>query len=1116
MKPLKFVLLGLFFAVTTAAHSQTRQIRFSEVTGASGISLGKINAITQDERGFLWLSDQTNRCIIRYDGSHMKRYAYDPDAEFSMGGFYPEALFADDDGIVWIGYFGQGLDRLDTKTNEVTHWQHSTEDPSSLPDNFVTAILRDHRGLLWIGHYGGVSILDEQTGGFTTYQHIPNDTASLSLNTVRTIYEDKEGTIWVGCGFPWNFDEGGGLNRFNRETRSFTQYLHDPDDPNSLVHNKVRAIFEDSRGNFWVGSLGDGLHTLDRETGKFTRHVYNPADPTALSRSPVNNQADHITFISEDSENQIWIGTEDNGLLRYDPISRTKVHYGEGAEESSGFDQRSGWAMHAMDNGLLYVSTQTAKLYKVDLNNYVIPNHTDVPAPRTFFRSSESELWIGSWFGLYIKNLSTGKVRWYAADTDDPNSLSNDIVQHIFQDSKGSMWISTFEGLNKYISETDNFKVYRRNPDDPKAIQSVDVASIAEDSRGMVWIGSYGEGLNRYDPTADQFTHYRSVPSDQSTLSGDWACELFVEDDDHLLIGMRGNNGLNRMQISTGKVERFLPGLNIVNIYRDSRNKIWLGTTNGLYHKSVEGAFVTYKNAHLTQGINVSIRSIVEDDFQNLWLGTNLGLYRLNADRSRMVLFNQNNGLQGDNQGHLGSAFRNPDGQLFFVGNDRYYSLQPSDFQTIEDESEIIFTEFWLADKALKYEDHAGLDRPIHEAAEISLEHNEDVFSIGFSKIDFRSAEQAAIQYMLENYDLNWRDAFMGERLNYYNVPPGHYTLHIKALNTTNGVWAEKSMDIRIAKPWWVTWWAYLLYAGIIAFLGWRVHLFQKARVVRSEREKNREKELEHAREVEKAYSDLKGTQAQLIQSEKMASLGELTAGIAHEIQNPLNFVNNFSEVSTELIDDIEDELKNGNQNSALELGQDLKNNLEKIVHHGQRASAIVKSMLLHSRADSGKKELVDINTLADEYLRLAYHGMRARDKSFNASIKTEFDPSLKEIEIVPQEIGRVLLNLITNAFHAMSEKKERSENGFLPEVQVSTRKLNDSVEISVKDNGGGIPKNIRDKVFQPFFTTKPTGEGTGLGLSLSYDIVKAHGGELKVETKEGEGTEFIVELPIA
>jgi signal transduction histidine kinase len=302
----------------------------------------------------------------------------------------------------------------------------------------------------------------------------------------------------------------------------------------------------------------------------------------------------------------------------------------------------------------------------------------------------------------------------------------------------------------------------------------------------------------------------------------------------------------------------------------------------------------------------------------------------------------------------------------------------------------------------------------------------------------------------------------------------------------------------------------------LLTFLLWRniQHKKRSNTLLQNEKQK-----------VEKTLEELKSTQAQLIQSEKMASLGQLTAGIAHEIQNPLNFVNNFSDVNKELIEEVKNEKikdkSKRNDELEMQLLGDIEKNLEKISHYGKRADAIVKGMLQHSRSSSGQKEPTDINALCDEYLRLAYHGFRAKDKSFNTEIKTGFDHSIRKIDIVPQEIGRVILNLISNAFYAVNEKAKENVQGYEPIVIVTTKTAGDKtgsyrVFISVADNGNGIPKNIIDRIFQPFFTTKPAGQGTGLGLSLAYDIVKSHGGEINVESKENEGSTFTIQLSVS
>ncbi|MBD0376672.1 MAG: GHKL domain-containing protein [Flavisolibacter sp.] len=293
---------------------------------------------------------------------------------------------------------------------------------------------------------------------------------------------------------------------------------------------------------------------------------------------------------------------------------------------------------------------------------------------------------------------------------------------------------------------------------------------------------------------------------------------------------------------------------------------------------------------------------------------------------------------------------------------------------------------------------------------------------------------------------------------------------------------------------------------------------FLQKRAIEAEKNKSNAQRIkieQQAKKLKKAVVSLKKTQTRLVHSEKLASLGELTAGIAHEIRNPLNFVNNFSEISMELMEDMEKELSAGNKEEIISLADNIKENLQKIAHHGKRADSIIKNMLQHSRKGTGVKEPTEINVLADEYLHLSYQGYRARDKNFNASMELNLDQSIGKINVVAQDIGRVLLNLFNNAFYSVNEKKKQLGDAYNPVVSVQTKKVNDFIEIHVRDNGTGIPQKVMDKIYQPFFTTKPAGEGVGLGLSLSHDIItKGHGGSLHIDTKEGEFAEFIIRLP--
>lgn len=394
-----------------------------------------------------------------------------------------------------------------------------------------------------------------------------------------------------------------------------------------------------------------------------------------------------------------------------------------------------------------------------------------------------------------------------------------------------------------------------------------------------------------------------------------------------------------------------------------------------------------------------------------------------------------------------------------------------------------------------------------------AVERKENSYRFEFAAPYFEEEKKTKYQTYLEGFDSDWVDWNDNRFKEYTNLSPGTYTFHVRAMAHTGRISEEAVYSFVVLAPWYATWWAYLIYAFLIgiaitAIVKWR------SRQLKIENRILEDRVAERTAALEKSIAELKSTQAQLIQSEKMASLGELTAGIAHEIQNPLNFVNNFSELSVELIDEMGKEIEKGDLEEVKAIASDLKDNLKKINHHGKRAGSIVKGMLAHSRKSSTEKEITDINALADECLRLSFHGLRAKDKSFTADFKTDLDPTIPKINVVSQDIGRVILNLINNAFYAVREKAKSASSDFKPEVIVQTRKVDNSLIVKIQDNGQGIPESIKEKILQPFFTTKPAGEGTGLGLSLSYDIIKAHGGELKIESQEGEGTTFSIVLP--
>ena len=1109
---LSFFLFVLLLAFVKSGPVFCQQSIFNKVIPSDGKNFTHVTGITQDVEGYMWFA--TKKGLYRYDGYTMISYKNNSLNPNSLVSNLLESICADSSGMIWIGTFGAGLERFDPLTGIFTHNHHDPKDPASLSNDTVTQVLQDHQGILWVGTHGGLDRFDLRTGKFIHYRHNANDITSISNNQVRALYEDHHGTLWVGTGSPYPGDGGGpedgGLNRLNKVTGTFTRYLHDPNNIHSLINNKVRAIFEDNQNVLWIGTASNGLHKMNTQ-GTFERIFYDAAHPEKLSGPPFRKESpiyEHITFITQDAAGGYWIGTSDSGLNYYDPRTGKIVHYKETENSSVEFSDYGAWWAFTSRDGILWIGTGQGNLYRIDPYRWNIP-HYDSPCCviQSFYEESPSILWIGTEEGLFRKDLTTGNVKRYVHDPLNPASLGNNYIQHIFKDRQDNIWFGTHGGLDLLNKDKETFTHYRHDPKNSSSLSSDNLGFIYEDPQANLWIAT-GRGLNLMDRKTGTFTSY-FFDSEHTPYSGRNNNTYMLQDrQGKFWVGSWA--GLHLLNPQNGKFKDYLKGISIYNICEDAQGDLWVGGSNGLYlYNRNSDAFTRFVDLSSLTDINEAI-SIVEDKQRNLWICFTDGLIRLNPQRNETSTYDTKNGV---NDLTLTYSHTGSQGKLYFSNRSGYFAFFPDQLTSNFKPPEIVITSFRLGNEVVKPGKQSPLKESLLNVKKIQLHHNQNIFSLDFAAFDYSNPQGNRHLYMLENYDNSWHQAGSERRAYYFNVPPGKYTFRAKAANS-NGIWAEKKIDIIIMPPWWRTWWAYCIYGLLLAATVFATYRFQKQRIVLAERQRNQKRELAHAKEIEKAYAELKATQAQLIQSEKMASLGELTAGIAHEIQNPVNFVNNFAEVNTELLEEMKTELKAGNSEEAIAIANDIVENEQKIIHHGKRADAIVKGMLQHSRSSGGIKQPTNINMLVGEYLRLAYHGLRAKDKSFNATMKTDFDESIGNIDIIPQDIGRAVLNLITNAFYAVTQKKKSEPVGYEPIVSVSTKKSNGKVEIKVRDNGNGISRKVLDKIFQPFFTTKPTGQGTGLGLSLSYDIVKAHGGEINAETKEGEGAEFIILLP--
>ena len=1125
---LYFFAIALLFSKKTIA--QIVQPDFNIVRGTNSYTLGKMVSMTQDKYGYMWFADQTNGCLARYDGYRMKIYHNDPSDSNSIGAKNFECIAADPSGNIWIGVL-LGVDKFDPATDRFIHYRY----PKGEKDRFNNVILIDHSGIVWLGTTEGLDRFDPTTGKFTYFKHSETDPSSISCNMVRSLYEDKAGVLWVGTGIAFDTKtKDGGLNRFNKETGTFTRYLHDPNDRHTLISNKVRAIFEDSKSNFWVGTDGDGLHLMNRENGAFERLSCDPAYPEKLSRPPVKkaNGIDHITFITEDVTGKIWIGTYSEGIVCYDPKTKKIDHFNSNDKKrAKGYTDNSTWQSYISKDGTLWISNEINELFRVDPLQTGFSQVKMGATVRQFLEDSSKNLWMTEENkGLVMVDRKTNEEKYFSHDPADSFSITSNDATFIRPGQDGKWWVGTWNGGNLFDPQTGKFTRYFYNPK-IKDEDALGLFAVLE-TDNETYFGLGGGRLAVQNNNTGVITYYVNNPTDTSSISwgpagsGGAVVDFLDKGDGNIWISVWNNEGaaLDLFNKKTKKFKHYLKGLTIGNILKSSDGKMWVGTSKGLFYRNDSLDSFIPVGPEESEFRKTRVRSMTEDGDKNIWGVTGIGIFRYNPYKNELNVYGDKFGVFNVGAYSYEPSFTTSKGELLFGNPSGYYKCFPHEVMN-NLPSQIILTNFKIDGRAIKPDEESVLKGSLEDAKEITLNYRQNIFSIDFAAIHFSDPENNIHQYMLEGYENAWRNV-PGEKTAYYfNVPQGHYVFKIRAASSY-GIWSEKSIKIIVLPPWWQTWWAYILYAVLFivalwGFIRWRTGALKKEKIILEEKVAKRTRELKGEKElVESTLSELKATQTQLIQSEKMASLGELTAGVAHEIQNPLNFVNNFSEINKELLIEMKDEIDNGNFDEVKILANDLIDNQEKINHHGKRADSIVKGMLQHSRSSSGIKEPTDINALAGEYLRLAYHGLRAKDKSFEAIMKTDLDESIGNIKIIPQDIGRVMLNLITNAFYAVTEKKKAPQPAkagveYEPTVTVSTKKVGDKVLISVKDNGNGIPHKVIDKIFQPFFTTKPTGQGTGLGLSLSYDIVKAHSGEIKVETMEGEGSAFSIVLPV-
>jgi signal transduction histidine kinase/streptogramin lyase len=1108
------LLLLLQFTEATSQQSLPAfHARFFPVSSNEGLSQGFVPSIIQDKRGFIWFA--TKDGLNKYDGYTFTIYRHEPENPLSISDNYIHEIFEDSRGLLWVNTL-VGLDIFDPQTEEFTHVVY---EPEKGNQNFFS-IQEDQFGNLWgetrfVYHYIAVTENgdkgDPRQNGKYSFAHTTADKALAKMGftgSTNFIFVDPNYDLWIK-----KTDTLVYISKADQRAGKITARYFQPAFL-GFPGASVSWIVADTIRHTLIFSSHEGfsIYNLDAHAVEKTVPFKMAYDPESMNVeangnvwfyadgrcfvlnyenfrielvTPMNMpESDWFSFgiksILVDYSGLVWLGTNGYGVFKYNPlVSSFRLLDNKIVSDVNG-DNR-GRAYVTFGDHIFYFDPAQPKIgerafaekkFALDVNNETV-------FPRNFKQDKSGIFWLNYGAGYLARYDETnGSVQFFKAQLPE-NAGKPLYVSRTWLDEKNEPWITIQCRDTGYIC---HFNPAAKKFDIPVKLPEMRlngayhfISAALTTLDGEQWLGTT-QGVFRYSTKTGKWKIYKNIPGDKTSLSNDIVFSLGtdpLEPGKYLWVGTN-SGGLNRLDMATGKFRRFTD-------------------KEGLPNNVIYG--------------------ILSDDANNLWLSTNHGLCRFNTQSYACKNYFATDGLQS-NEFNRYVYYKSEDGTLYFGGVSGMSYFQPKDLRSKDTPPKIAFTGFRLYNQDVSFRDSAAvIPMPIDFVDGMTLNFDQNVIAIQFAALDFSAPDKNQYKYKLEGFDKDW--VYSGSRREaiYTGLEPGEYTLTVMASNS-EGIWTTtgKSLAIRILPPWWKTWWATTLFIVMaIGLIG--AFIFIRTANLRRNQKVLEERVRERTRKLDESLQDLKETQKQLIKNEKLASFGQLTAGIAHEIKNPLNFITNFSELSGEMIDELRTAKDQEERDEILE---SLKNNLVKINFHGGRVDSIIKSMLNHSRTAGAIRQATDINKLCEEFANLAYHSMRANVQDFSCNLRKSLDKNLPVLNVVPQDISRVLLNLLNNAFYAVNEKRKDISVDFKPEVAIVTVREGNMAMIVVRDNGKGIPGDVMEKLFDPFFTTKPAGEGTGLGLSISYDIIQSHGGNIRVDSKPDEFTEFVIRIPIS
>ncbi|MEK7728844.1 MAG: two-component regulator propeller domain-containing protein [candidate division KSB1 bacterium] len=1067
--------------------------------------------ILQDRQSFMWFGTQGG--LNKYDGYKFTVYQEDVFDSTSLAQNVNNVMCEDHTGTLWFGSMNAAvLNRFERETESFTRFKHDPNNPHSLSNGGVSAIYEDHTGTLWVGTSNGLNKFDREQEQFTRFQFDPKDSTSLHGYSVFSIYEDRSGTLWIGTG-RW-------LNKFDREQEQFVHYEHDPQHPRNRKARQITSIFEDRGGALWLGSEGAGLKKFDRENGLFTSFFHDPMKPHSLS-------SDSVEAIYEDRSGTLWIGTW-NGLNLFDRVEERFIHFLPDPKNPHSLKDKVIWDIYQDRSGILWIGTFMGGANKVDRNKEQftqIAHDPDNPhslsdnGAQGFYTDHTGTLWVGAGNGLNRFDSNTKQFTSLVHDPKNSNSLCDNNVDVINEDYLGMLWLGTNKGLDKFDPTQKRFTHYVHDPNNPHSLSSDLIVVIYEDRDHVLWIGTFGGGLNKFDREQNRFTRFVYDAENQNSINGNYVWAV-CEDSLARNILWIAADGLNRFDRDTERFTRFVNDPKnprslshdyVGPLWVDRRGTLWVGTLGGGLNRFDNE---TEQFSHFTTKDGLpdnQVCGIIEDDHGRLWLSTGNGLSRFDPKTKTFRNYDVADGL-ASNSFVMPSQHESADDEMFWGSdNSGFTRFHPDSIKDNPYIPPVVITAF----KRYNTDDAKGIaieEKGISAKKEISVSYKDNVLSFEFAALSYRNTFKNQYAYKLEGFSDNWIQLGAKREITFTNLDPGEYTLRVKGSNN-DGVWNEAgtSLKITVTPPWWQTRWAYACFLVLFgaALYGWRRYDLNRIHL------KNQLK-LEH------------------VEAEKMKELDHLKsrffANLSHEFRTPLTLIlGPLEQLQTEEFKGNVKEayammLRNGQRllrliNQLLDLAR-LEAGRMTLQARPENIVGFLKGLVL-SFASAAERKRIALSISAEEEALIIYFDRDKLEKIVSNLLSNalKFTPEGGRVDVVVRSSqNNTPLNPPSRGDFSNVPSSEREKNA-IPPLRGARGVLPQFMEFSVSDTGPGIPVEQREKIFDRFYQVDPSHtrehEGTGIGLALTKELVELHHGEILVQSEIGQGTTFIVRLPL-